>query len=90
LRGTKGESFDHDEEIDLAKELFNYKTILEETATSYYPHILCNYAYNLTKKFNSFYNKVHILSEENKNKKQLKLLLVLQFSQVLNDSFEIL
>ncbi len=82
--------FDHDEEIDLAKELFNYKSILAETASTYYPHILCNYAYNLTKKFNSFYNKVHILSEENENKKQLKLLLVLQFSQVLKDSFEIL
>ncbi len=89
-KNTMNNFFDYDEEIDLAKELFNYKSILAETATSYYPHILCNYAYNLTKKFNSFYNKVHILSEENKNKKQLKLLLVDQFSQVLKDSFEIL
>ncbi len=89
-KDTIDNTFDHDEEIDLAKELFNYKSILAETATSYYPHILCNYAYNLTKKFNSFYNKVHILSEENEAKKQLKLLLVDQFSQVLKNSFEIL
>lgn len=90
LKDTVNVAFDHDEEIDLAKELFNYKTILAETATSYYPHLICNYAYNLTKKFNSFYNKVHILSEENEDKKQLKLLLVDQFSQVLKNSFEIL
>ncbi len=90
LKETINVTFDHDEEIDLAKELFNYKTILTETATSYYPHLICNYAYNLTKKFNSFYNKVHILSEENEDKKQLKLLLVDQFSQVLKNSFEIL
>lgn len=90
LKDTINVTFDYDEEIDLAKELFNYKTILAETSTSYYPHLICNYVYNLTKKFNSFYNKVHILSEENEDKKQLKLLLIDQFSQVLKNSFEIL
>jgi len=89
-KDTINVSFDHDEEIDLAKELFNYKSILSETTTTYYPHLICNYTYNLTKKFNSFYNKVHILSEENEDKKQLKLLLVDQFSKVLKDAFEIL
>lgn len=84
------QNFDFDEEVDLAKELFNYKEVLFETWETYFPHILCNYAYNLTKKFNSFYNKVHILSEENENKKQLKLLLVDMFSQILKDSFSIL
>lgn len=81
-------SFDHDEEIDLVKELFNYKDVLQETASTCFPHLLCNYAYNLTKKFNSFYNKVHILSEENESKKLLKLQLVLTFSEVLKDAFD--
>jgi arginyl-tRNA synthetase len=81
-------SFDHDEEIDLVKELFNYKDVLQETASTCFPHLICNYAYNLTKKFNSFYNKVHILSEENENKKILKLQLVLTFSEVLKDAFD--
>nr|MDD3720297.1 arginine--tRNA ligase [Candidatus Gracilibacteria bacterium] len=83
-------SFEYDEEIDLVSSLFNYKSILLETASTCSPHILCNYSYNLTKKFNSFYNKVHILSEEDNDKKKLKLNLVFKFIEVLNDSFNII
>ncbi len=83
-------SFDFDEEIDLAKELFNYKNILIEASQSYNAHIVCNYIYNITKKFNTFYNKVHIISEENKEKRNLKLLLVYKFSEILKDAFQIL
>lgn len=83
-------SFDYDEEIDLVSYLFSYENILLETALTCNPHILCNYSYNLTKKFNSFYNKVHIISEEDNIKKTLKLNLVSKFSEVLKESFEII
>ncbi|MBT3728861.1 hypothetical protein HOF65_00575 [bacterium] len=54
------------------------------------PHHLCNYAYDLTKKFSSFYNSVHILNEEDEEKKILRLQLIDMFTKVLKNSFDIL
>jgi arginyl-tRNA synthetase len=54
------------------------------------PHHLCTYTYDLTKKFNTFYNSVHILNEEDESKKVLRLQLVDMFTQVLKNSFDIL
>lgn len=83
-------NFEFDEEVNLVKLLSEYENILEETAEKNMPHILCNYIFELTKTFNSFYNSVNILSIENLENKNLKLLLVYLFSQVLKESFEIL
>jgi arginyl-tRNA synthetase len=44
--------------------LHEYNNIKNLTAEKNMPHILCQYAYNLTKIFNSFYNSIHILNEE--------------------------
>ena len=54
------------------------------------PHHLCAYAYNLTKRFSTFYNNIHILNEENEDKKIIRLQLIDMFSEVLRDSFKIL
>ncbi len=82
--------FVNQEEFDLVKELFNYENILEETAENCYPHILADYSYNLTKKFNSFYNKVHIINEENEDRKKILLSLVSIFAETLKDTFTLL
>jgi arginyl-tRNA synthetase len=63
--GLRGVSFSSDEEINLIKLLLNYKSVLIETAEKCMPHILCKYAFDLTKAFGSFYNNVRILDEEN-------------------------
>ncbi|MBT3726825.1 hypothetical protein HOG21_03875 [bacterium] len=54
------------------------------------PHHLCSYAYDLTKKFSSFYNSIHILNEEDEDKKILRLQLINMFTKVLKSSFDIL
>jgi len=54
------------------------------------PHILCKYAYDLTKTFNSFYNAVHILNEDDFEKKILRLKMVRLFTITLKDAFSIL
>ena len=83
-------NFETDEEIELVKELANYKEILLKTANEYFPHILAWYSYNLTKKFNAFYNNVRVLEEEDEEKKKLKLMLVKLFLETLKDSFGLL
>lgn len=83
-------NFEFDEEVFLVKLLSNYKNILLETAEKNMPHILCNYIFELTKSFNSFYNSVNILSEENNLNKNLRIFLVDLFKNTLKDCFDIL
>lgn len=83
-------SFEFAEEFDLIKTLSNYMEVLENTASKNMPHILCKYAYDLTKSFNSFYNSVHILNEIDIEKKYARLKLISLFTFVIKDSFLIL
>lgn len=78
------------EEVDLIKLLWTYKEVLEKTADSNMPHNLCKYAFDITKAFNSFYNSVHILNEEDEDKKIIRLQLVDLFSQTLKEVFGLL
>ena len=57
-------SFENREEIELFKILNTYQDYKQKTAQTNSPHILCKYAYDLTKLFNSLYNNIHILNEE--------------------------
>lgn len=82
--------FSESEEVDLVKILWAYKEILEKTAEFNMPHHLCKYAFELTKSFNSFYNSVHILNEEDESKKMIRLQLVDTFSKTLKEIFAIL
>ena len=83
-------NFDFDEEIALVKLLSDYKNILQETAEKNMPHVLCAYVFELTKAFNSLYNSVNILWEEDFWKKNLRILLVDLFAKILKDCFDIL
>ena len=82
--------FEHEQEINLLKWMQKYTQIVEKTLETNMPHILCNYTYDLTKKFNTFYNSVHILNEEDENKKMLRLQLVDMFTMILKNNFTIL
>ncbi len=82
--------FSEKEELELAKDLMNYEEILLETSKECYPHILANYIYNITKKFNSFYNACHILNEENQEKKSLRIMLTKTFIEICTDAMRIL
>ncbi|NVP17296.1 arginine--tRNA ligase [Candidatus Gracilibacteria bacterium] len=85
-----GVNFENSEEFDLIKVLSNYKEVLIETSTKNAPHILCKYAYDLTKSFNSFYNSVHILNETDVEKKYARLKLLNLFLLTIKDSFNLL
>ncbi|PZM81975.1 arginine--tRNA ligase [Candidatus Gracilibacteria bacterium] len=82
--------FEFDEEISLLKLLADYKNILLETAEKNMPHILCAYIFELTKAFNSLYNSVNILGEENIGKRNSRIYLVDLFKNTLADCFKIL
>ena len=87
---TKDSSFESSSEIELAKKIMNFNNILEKSTLNNYPHIIAEYAYDLTKSFSNFYNNVTVKDEVDENYKKLKLVLVDSFAKTLKESFEIL
>ncbi len=49
------------EELGLLRSLIHFPEIIEDSAINFSPNLLCNYLYNLARKFNLFYQKHRIL-----------------------------
>jgi arginyl-tRNA synthetase len=61
----------HEKEKELIKQLELYPEVIQQAAKNYSPAVIANYTYELVKEFNSFYQNVHILGEENQDKKSI-------------------
>jgi arginyl-tRNA synthetase len=77
-------------EINLVKELDNYKQELQKAALTYSPSLIANYALNLAKSFNRVYNDVSFLKEEDNNKRRFRMSLALKTSETIKQSLGML
>ncbi|WP_395618317.1 arginine--tRNA ligase [Aquirufa sp.] len=64
-----------DSEQELIYLLGEYKANITQAAANFAPSVIANYAYDLAKTFNKFYNEQTILSEENEVKRNIRLTL---------------
>ena len=64
-----------DSEQELIYLLGEYKATIAQAAANFAPSVIANYAYDLAKTFNKFYNEQTILSEENEVKRNIRLTL---------------
>jgi len=62
-------------EQELIYLLGEYKANITQAAANFAPSLIANYAYDLAKTFNKFYNEQTILSEENEVKRNIRLTL---------------
>ena len=62
-------------EQELIYLLGEYKAIIATAAANFAPSVIANYAYDLAKTFNKFYNEMTILSEENEEKRNIRIIL---------------
>ncbi len=62
-------------EQELIYLLGEYKATIAQAAANFAPSVIANYAYDLAKTFNKFYNEITILSEENEVKRNIRLTL---------------
>ncbi len=62
-------------EQELIYLLGEYKATIAQAAANFAPSVVANYAYDLAKTFNKFYNEQTILSEENEVKRNIRLTL---------------
>ncbi len=86
----KNMTFESDEEKRLLAHILNFPKVISQLSSSYHPHLLCSYVYEMTKLFSSFYANISVLSEENEDLKRSRLLLMYAFSTLIEESFEIL
>lgn len=76
-------------ETELIKFLWEYDFILNKTIESNSPHILANYAYEISKSFSTFYNAVRI-DTKNQNEKSNRLKLTSLYKETVSDAMWIL
>ncbi len=77
-------------EKDLVRELEQYPQVLESAATDYNPSLLCNYTFRLAQLFNSFYDQHSIAHAENKEKKLLRLMIIVMTARTMRHAMQLL
>ena len=80
----------HAKEKELIKLLELYPETIQQAAKNYSPAIIANYTYDLVKEFNSFYQNVHILGEENQDKKVFRVQLSKKIADTVKSAFSLL
>ena len=80
----------NDKERAVIKTLHALPETLRQAAAAYSPAMVANYAYDLAKAFNSFYQDTPILKEENTELKQLRIALCQFVANALKNTMDIL
>ena len=80
----------HEKEKELLKQLELYPDTIQQAASNYSPALIANYTYDLVKEFNSFYQNVSILGEENQDKKIFRVQLSKKVANTIKSAFSLL
>ena len=77
-------------EKTLLKDLSEFPSVLEEAGKNYSPALLANYTYELVKNYNSFYQSLSIIKEEDANKKVFRIAISYKVGAVIKLSMQLL
>lgn len=77
-------------EKEIVKHLMDYPAVVQQAAAQYSPALIANYSYDLVKLFNSFYQNISILGEQDQQLKTFRVLLSQQVAQQLQQSMSLL
>ena len=80
----------HPKEKELIKLLSLFPEVIQNAADTYSPALIANYVYDLVKEFNSFYQNVSILGEEDTDKRSLRVHLSRKVGEVIAIGFDLL
>jgi len=80
----------HEKEKELIKQVQLFPEVIQSAAENHSPALVANYTYDLVKEFNSFYQNVSILGEDNLDKKIFRVQLSNSVSQVIKSAFKLL
>ncbi|MBI3133295.1 MAG: arginine--tRNA ligase [Bacteroidetes bacterium] len=77
-------------ERELIKHLAAYPQVVADAGHAYSPALIANYAYDLVKHYNSFYQSVSIFKEEDVAKRNFRLVLSQTVGKVIKSSMKLL
>ncbi|VXB52126.1 Arginine--tRNA ligase [Flavobacterium sp. 9AF] len=80
----------HEKEKELIKQVQLFPEVIQNAATNYSPALIANYTYDLVKEFNSFYQNVPILPEQNLEKKAFRVQLSKMVGNTIKNAFYLL
>jgi arginyl-tRNA synthetase len=80
----------HPKEKELIKQLELFPDVIQNAAKNHSPALVANYTYELVKEYNSFYQTVSILGEEDEIKKAFRVQLSDKVAQTIKLAFKLL
>ena len=80
----------HEKEKELIKQVQLFPEVIQNAAENHSPALVANYTYDLVKEFNSFYQQVSILGEENHDKKVFRVQLSKSVGNTIKNAFQLL
>lgn len=80
----------HLKEKELIKQLQVFPDTIQLAAENYSPAVIANYTYDLVREFNSLYQQVSILGEQDEEKKVLRIQLSQKVGEVIQSAFRML
>jgi len=80
----------HPKEKELLKQVALFPEVIQDAARNHSPALVANYTYDLVKEYNSFYQTVSILGEENPTKKVFRVQLSQKVADTIKLAFQLL
>jgi arginyl-tRNA synthetase len=80
----------HEKDKELLKQLHMYPEVIQSAAENHSPALIANYTYDLVKEYNSFYQSVSILGEENEDKRTFRTQLSKVVGETIKSAFALL
>lgn len=94
--GKINTDFNHDTikldelETTVLRKLHQFPEVLAEVARDAVPNLLCNYLIELAQGFNSFYQTIPVLQEQDENLKAFRFSLISATAQIMNNGLDLL
>lgn len=80
----------HEKEKELIKQIELFPEIIQNAAQNHSPAVIANYIYDLVREYNSFYQTVSILGEEDLSKKTFRVQLSKKVADTIASAFQLL
>lgn len=88
--GRNGAAKLNEHELLVLRKLVKFPEIVGQVAMDFYPNNLCNYLFELSQLFNSFYQEVPVMQETDEAKKSFRLQLITATAQVIRNGLYLL
>ena len=80
----------NEKEMSLIQQLSDFGDIVKQAAKEYNPSLIANYTYDLVKEYNQFYHDYSILHEEDKSKRNFRLVLSANVAKIVRRGMDLL